>query len=343
MGKRTEWEFVPALEHFEQMSGDWDALNLARGNHVLLDSKFCGSLIRNFATPDVLLGISKNSQRPGMALVHKRKPGFWEIFTPSQAPLGPVLLANSDAAGEGLRELMNSLPGYPIQLAIRCQDPDYSAWTPADKPSCVEFLEFMQTGRVHLQGTFEAYWQDRGSNLRHNLSRQRRRLKEQGRTLELAVHRTPEAMAGCVRDFGQLESAGWKADLGTAVSENNIQGQFYRDMLERFCATEETVVYQLLIDGKVAASDLCLLRNGMLVVLKTTYDESLPSISAALLMREEIVRHLYSDGACQVVEFYGPVREWHTKWTQDFRPMYHLNCHRNAVVSGIRDLVRSAR
>jgi hypothetical protein len=343
MGKQTKWEFEPATESFSKMSADWDTLNRSRGNHVLLDSKFVGALLRHFATPEVMLGISQDPARPGMALVQRTKPGFWEIFTPSQSPLGPVLLGYDDHDGEGLRELMNSLPGYPMQLAILCQDPEYSPWFPAGAASRLERLEFMQTGRVRVVGTFEEYWQSRSSNLRHNLSRQRRRLQEQGRMLELVAHKSSGAMAGCIREYGRLESAGWKAELGTAIAEENDQGRFYIDMLEQFCASGETIVFQLLLDGKVVATDLCLLREGMLVVLKTTYDESLKPLSAALLMREDILRRTYLEGGCQVIEFYGRVLDWHTKWTSDFRPMYHINCHRNAVVSGIRYLVRSVR
>lgn len=343
MGRKTKWEFVPAIECFPEKSNDWDALNQAQGNHVLLDSKFVGALVRHFATPDVLLGISTDSEKPGMALLHRRKPGFWEVFTPSQAPLGPILLPYSDSSGRGARDLMSSFPGYPVQLAILRQDPECSAWLPLEEGARLELLQYLQTGRVCLRGTFEEYWQSRSSNLRHNLSRQRRRLKEQGRSLELVAHRSSQAMASCIAEFGRLESDGWKGEAGSAVNEGNVQGRFYRDMFEQFCTSGETVVYQLLLDGKVVATDLCLLRKGMLVVLKTTYDESVKPLSAALLMREDIIRQLYVDSQCQVVEFYGRVHDWHTKWTDDFRPMYHINCHCNSLVSGIRDLVRSIR
>jgi Acetyltransferase (GNAT) domain len=342
MSRKTKWEFAPAIECFEQMSADWDALNRARGNHVLLDSKFVGALVRHFATPDVLLAIRNDSTRPGMALVQRHRPGFWQIFTPEQAPLGPILLTGNDSDGEIARELMTSLAGYPMQLAILAQDPEHSAWFPAGEDSHLERFEFFKTGRILLEGTFEDYWAGRDSNLKKNLARRRRRLSELGH-MELVVHRNEEAMAACIREFGMLESSGWKGLEGSAVNENNIQGRFYRDMFERFCATGETLLFHFLLDGKVIAVDLCLLRGDMMVALKTSFDETLKALSAPIVMREDIIRLLYREGQCKKIEFYGRVLEWQTKWISNTRSMYHINCHRNAVVSGIRSLVRSMR
>jgi Acetyltransferase (GNAT) domain len=109
-------------------------------------------------------------------------------------------------------------------------------------------------------------------------------------------------MADCVSEYGRLESIGWKAQGGTGINENNTQGRFYGDFCEHFSAAGEAIVFQLLLDGKVVASDLCLFRNGMLVVLKTTYDEKVEKLSPALLMRREIVRELHASSQIRVVE-----------------------------------------
>jgi hypothetical protein len=66
-----------------------------------------------------------------------------------------------------------------------------------------------------------------------------------------------------------------------------------------------------------------------IVVLKTSYDESVPaSLSPALLMREEACRRLFDDGRFKRLEFYGRVMEWHLRWTEEVRSMYHVNCYR---------------
>jgi hypothetical protein len=75
--------------------------------------------------------------------------------------------------------------------------------------------------------------------------------------------------------------------------------------------------------------DLCVEGGGCIVILKTAYDEALgPQLSPALLMREEATRGLFDAGRFERIEFYGRVMEWHTRWTDEIRTMYHLNGYR---------------
>jgi len=242
-----------------------------------------------------------------------------------------------------LRDLMRALPGYPLILGVSQQDPLYSSFPNTSNGANVEILHYIDTPWLRISGTFPEYWDQRGKNLKHNLDRQGRRIKEQGRRLELVAAREPSCMADCLREYSRLESAGWKGKEGTAVDENNVQGKFYRDIFEDFCTTKEAVIFQLLLDGKIVASDLCLIRGGMLVVLKTAYDESTDRLSPSLLMRREILKQFYSDRNIEVVEFYGKLRPWHTQWTAETRKMFHLNVFRNGPVARTRKFLERWR
>ena len=334
------WIFKPAAGLFEEVRKDWYALNASRGNHLLLDSRFVAPLLRHFGGPHVLLGINPDSRNPGMALLIKKAAGRWETFQPAQAPLGLILVGYRDQTGEGLLEMLGKLPGYPLELSVLQQDPDYSSFPAVPSQPHLETLDYIRTARLRLAGTFEDYWNSRGINLRHNLARQQRRLSEQGYTIELGVHRAPQEVAACIREYGRLESRGWKGKKGTAVAEDNGQGRFYRDVFEAFCAAGEGVIYQLLVNGKVAANDLCLVRDGMLIVLKTAYNENLANFSPALMMRRMIMERLHAEKQVRVVEFYGPLMDWHTRWCDEVRTMFHLNCFRHRLIARIRRFAR---
>src|SRR6185312_17055012 len=75
-----KWSYRPAREHFEAARGDWDALNRSQHDHILLDSGFVAPLLRYFGNGRVLLGVSANATRPGMALVVRKALGIWETF-----------------------------------------------------------------------------------------------------------------------------------------------------------------------------------------------------------------------------------------------------------------------
>jgi hypothetical protein len=334
------WEFTPAQQTFAKNAQTWDAVNRAGHNHILLDARFVAAALRCFGGSDILLGINEDEAEGGACLLVKSSIGTWQTFQPAQAPLGMLLLYGQPDAQESLLRILLSLPGLALQLGVLQQDPDFPVFhSPCESPQ-IELLDYIQTPKLPLVGDFEQYWKSCSQNLRHNLARQRKRLAEKGSCLELASHRTSESVPGALSEYGRLESQGWKGREGTAIEVGNRQGDFYREVFEAFSATGEAVIYQLLLDGKVVASDLCLARNGMLVVLKTAYDESIPQMSPALLMRQEILQHLFEEQTIRVVEFYGRVLDWHRKWTDQLRSMYHINCFRTESVARLRSMVK---
>ena len=334
------WKFEPAAQSFEPHRALWDDCNGTRSAHILLDSGFVSPLLKNFANGEVLFGYNAAPSEPGAVLLISRGKGRWETFQPSQAPLGLFLLGNPDANGAALQQLTRKLPGYALELSVLQQDPDYSAVPLAESRPGLERLDYIQTARITMTGDFEQYWKQRGSNLRHNLARRRRRMAEKNLTGELIARRAPGEVADAIREYGRLESAGWKGKDGTAVNLENAQGRFYRDTFEYFCGRGEAVIYQFVVDGKIVASDLCLVRDNMMVVLKTAYDEALNEFSPALMMREDIMKELFAENRVRVIEFYGRVMEWHTRWTEEVRTLYHVNCLRHLWVDSLKKLAK---
>ena len=334
------WTFQPASRSFEQERSAWDSINALRGNHILLDSGFVSPLLRHFTNGMVTLGINSDPARAGMVLLTSCGVGRWESFQPSQAPIGMFLFAQPDTSGEKLRGMMKKLPGYAVHLSVLQQDPDYSSVPLVESRPGLERIDYIETARIAMAGTFEEYWKRRGSNLRHNLSRRRRRMTEKGYAVELVARRSAAEVKDAIREYGRLESTGWKAKDSTAVSVDNAQGRFYRDVFEHFCERGEAVIYQLVLDGNVVASDLCLVRGGMMIVLKTAYDEAFNEYSPALLMREDIMRFLFAERTVKLVEFYGRVMDWHRRWTEEVRVLYHLNCYRYQWLAPLKKLVR---
>ena len=135
-------------------------------------------------------------------------------------------------------------------------------------------------------------------------------------------------MADGLRDYGALESTGWKAGGGTAIHPDNAQGRFYLAMLQAFCTRGLGRIYRYRFGDKVVAVDLCVENSDTQVVLKTTYDETYRTVSPAFLMRQEELRGLWAEGRIRRVEFYGKLMEWHTRWTDKARTLYHLNYYR---------------
>lgn len=332
------WTFLPAAASFAELRTEWDCVNASQSNHLLLHSDFVEPLLRYFGGPEIVLSIRRHC-RPALALLRRNRTGIWSSFQPSQAPVGMILFER-DNAGEQIRDLLRCVPGCALQLSVLHQDPDYSAWPRSAAASDLEAVDYIDTARITIGTTFEEYWKTRSSNLRHNISRQQRRLLEAGRRLELLVRTGADDVAASIVAHSRLELEGWKSQTGTAIGAENVQGFFYTEMLERFSCRNETLIFQLLLDGKVIASELCLKRDGILIILKTAYDEAQKSLSPGLLLQYYQLQWAFDCQSIRVIEFYGRVMDWHRKFTDEIRTMYHLNCYRYGWLPIMRQFVR---
>lgn len=337
------WMFQPARDGFDKYREKWDEINKRCGNHILLDSAFVSSLIRYFASDQTLLGISNDPTYPGMSIVERSRPGFWQTFQPSQGPLGLIVLSNSNGVQNQIATLMGDLPGYCVGFSVTQQDPDFTVFANLSDSLRAESCDYAATSRIVLSGTFGEFWKRTGRYFVDDLRRQARRLDEQGMEMDFVTERDPGRVADCIRDYGKLEASGWKGREGTAVTADGPQGLFYKEILENFCRRGQGVIYRLAFNGKVVASDLCLERDGMTVVLKIAYDENLQGISPGKFIHREILKLLFEGEKTRTLEWYGRVHEWQKKLGSSARTMFHVNFYRNAWVPVARGLIKATR
>ncbi|MEO8304466.1 MAG: GNAT family N-acetyltransferase [Betaproteobacteria bacterium] len=328
------WRVHPIRE-FDRLAPRWNALNAASGNLPFLQSEFVVPALREFGTgTEFVAAFGTDQDWSAMGVFRQRRAGFWETFQPSQMPLGAFLKRPGMPVDDLLDSLLGALPGVPVAVALTQQDP--SIVERPQESAVLETIDYIETAQVAVTGTFEEYWATRGKNLRHNVKRQRAKLADGGTTLRLDVVDSAQAVAGAIADYGRLESSGWKAQEGTAVALQNDQGRFYRSVFESFCSLRSGRIYRYYFGDRVVAMDLCLESAGVLVVLKTTYDETVKVVSPATLMRHEIFRSIFDEGRMKRVEFFGKVMEWHLRWTNELRTLYHLNRYRWPVLKRLR-------
>jgi hypothetical protein len=319
-----KWTLIPASD-FALMANRWNELHARCQASPMLATEFVQPLLAAFGDGSEWLACCEDGGvTVAMALVAPRGRGSWASFQPAQAPIGLWLQQPHISMQVLLEALMPALPGMPLVFGLTQLDPDLLA-----RPPGLRTLDYIATARITLAGSFDDYWAARGKNLRSNLKKQRAKLAKDGVALRMQISREPGDVAAAVADYGRLESAGWKAGGGTAVDAANAQGQFYRGMLEGFCRRGAGSIYRYWFNDQLVAMDLCIEDARQIIVLKTTYDETVPgNLSPTLLMREEAVRLLFDAQRFERLEFYGKVMEWHTRWTDEVRTLYHVNYYR---------------
>lgn len=317
------WTIHPITD-FDAHKGNWNRLNESGPATPLLDTDFIEPLLDAFGTGKEKLAIcTQDNIICALAILTPAKFGSWVTFQPSQSPLGLWIQDKQLTFDPLLKSLRKALPFPCLQVSLTQQDPALFH-RPANSGH-IKTLDYIQTARVTIDQSFDDYWANRGKNLRQNLKRQRNRLARENTVTKLIQIVESEKIPEAIRTYGDLESAGWKNESGTAIHSDNQQGKFYREMMQRFCNKHQGVVFQYKYQDQIVAVDLCIFNKQSIIILKTTYDETITTSSPAMLMRQDAFATIFEQGITNRIEFYGKVMDWHTKWSDEIRTMYHLN------------------
>ena len=324
--KSGRWT-LHSLSAWPDHAANWRALNRVQADSPLLDPEFIEPFFKELCSGAEKLAVYGGADGPlAMALLQPDGRGRWATMWPKQAPLG-FWVQKPDVSMTDLgSKLIAAMPLSTVLFSLTQQDPDVMP-RPNDAKR-ITTIDYVPTARIPLTGSFEDYWAARSKKLRANLQRARNGLERNGRQPRLEELTKPEDMARGVALYGELESAGWKAEIDGAIHADNAQGRYYTDMLTRLAALGDASIFLFYYGDKLVAADITVHRNGTVVGLKTTYDESEKSTSPALLMRQDMMRDFLDRHRFTKYEFYGRVRDWQTKWSNDFRVMYHINFYR---------------
>lgn len=330
-----EWTFFPVTA-YEKYADSWDGLNRDGYNSPLLSSQFLMASLQAFQSGKEMLAILGDVKHPAaMCILVQRHRLAWDTFQPAQAPIGFWLMRPGMDMEATLTGLLHALPGFPLVLGVTQQDPMLIP-RPQHSDRLLTF-DYIPTSHIVLSEDFDAYWLERGKNLRQNMRTVRNRLEKNALSYELRCVTGVAEVSEAVANFGRMESAGWKAEQGTAVQFDSAQGRFYVNLLQSACSTGTGCAYCLTFNGVIVAMDMCLQQDGSVIVLKTTYDESYHDYSPAMLLHQEMLRLLMSSAEFGRLEFYGKVRDWQLRLTGEVRTMYHINVYRWAWVRRVME------
>jgi CelD/BcsL family acetyltransferase involved in cellulose biosynthesis len=140
-----------------------------------------------------------------------------------------------------------------------------------------------------------------------------------------------------------VEASGWKGRAGTAILSKPETAQFYRDVARVFHERGELRLTRIVLDGNVAAFDLCLLCRKRLYLLKTGYDERASKLAPGLVLRLSTIERCFELGY-EAHELLGEDTEWKLKFATTERRHVDLRAYNRTPLGagryGYRAMVR---
>jgi CelD/BcsL family acetyltransferase involved in cellulose biosynthesis len=328
MPSSPQWTIAPVAA-FAEYSDEWDRVNRNARNLPILDAVFFSRLMRHFPPKaGAIVAVLRDGGAVSCAGIFEPGRGrTWQTYQPAQSPLGAWVNAPDLDLSSALSRWFAAPGGRSsLGLGVSQIDPELLARPPASKS--LGTLDYIETAYMNVSGSFEEFWAARGKNLRTNVRRQQSRFERDGVAARLVEVTDAQGAGDAVDEYGRIESKGWKGSEGSALHPENEQGRFYRALFEEYAGRGEAVVFQYRYDDQVVASDLCLARNGVLIILKTTYDEAHRGTSPAMLMHHDLLKPIFDERRYRRIEFYGRLMEWHGRLTEDKKVLYHVNYFR---------------
>lgn len=335
------WQVIPLANELGPWRSEWDELNnRLYGGHPFSDSRFVDALLRYFGKGFERLCVHRTGAKiDGLLIIYSRRAGVWTQFVPDQAQSAPVLLESVDL----LKELFSTLPGPAWSIELLCQDPHFVPSTLLEERPTSRLQPHALTINVELRDSFESYWHSRSKNLVKNMQRYQKRLHEEHGATELRIFTAPEHMHDAVARYGELESKGWKGQAGTAVNIENVQGQFYAELMTRFAETGQAKVVEYWLGEKLAASRLLISCRDLTVILKTSYDESLSKFAPGRLLLKDYLEHAFAGKRVSTVEFYTDATPDQLAWATGQRHISHIMLFRATYQARIHDAYLSIK
>lgn len=336
------WFHVP-YSAFPEHKAKWQALNRKTMNLAFFEAEFVDALLAHFFDGDECFVYAlKDSEMAFAGFFKPKGKGQWMTCMPSQSPLG--LMLHAEPIDEDiLKAICETLPGKVAMLDLLQLDSKFSAFTPAD---LVEKQAYITTGNRPIPEDFDAYFKSLGKNMRQNYNKVINRAARAEDTLSTQKVSAPDEVRMAILKYGEIESMGWKAQEGTAISPDNTQGKFYQQALIWLAEKGKACCWYYLINEEVVSVDLCIQQDDTLIILKTTYNEAFNKQSPALMLKIEMLKYysanLDTEGI-RNIEFYGKAMEWHKRLDSELREIEHATYFPSKLIKGAVKLLKRVK
>ena len=180
-------------------------------------------------------------------------------------------------------------------------------------------------------------WRSNSSaNFRSAMGKRTRKATARG---PLRLERIDAADPHFLQRFYDLEQAGWKGRMGSAIACNRETRQFYDEVAQNADQLHYLSLYFLELDGRMVAAHFGLTHRARYFVLKLAIDENYKDFAPGHLMTNAVVADCVRRGLDEF-DFTGPWAEYKARWTAHVRPHFRFWVFRRGAYGRVLHTVR---
>lgn len=339
---KLDWKIRPIGEASDWLE-QWETLNAVAWNTPMLAAPMLLPALSAFGIGTERIAVARRGRQVvAMAIVRPRSTWAWETFQPSQLPMSALILAPGEALEPVAQSLLSALPFNVLTLSISQLD---SALVPAPgEGRDVHVLLHMLTGAIEMPNGWDDYYASRPSSLRKNLEKRARRAAQEHGEPNLVVMTEVSSVEAYLALYSETEASGWKGQSGTAIRTDDPQGAFYREMLLKSAAAGQARMFVLRFGDRPVAQQIAIERDGVLYLMKTTYDEQYKSLAPGVLQRQHVLKWAAAlPEPIRRVEIYGRLNDSQKPFVTSARDVYHATFYRSRAVKSLREKLRVIR
>jgi CelD/BcsL family acetyltransferase involved in cellulose biosynthesis len=242
-------------------------------------------------------------------------------------PVFQVPACDHQAREAAFTAALKAAPGSLELEALASTDPALPALARDSRGAGrVALVESLHTSPIiDLNADFAAYTRLHPTRCRKlaKLGRKMRRDHE----AEVALLEAPSDLEAELDRAFALEGAGWKGSAGTAIVSAEETAHFYRSVASAYQRLGELRLSTIVLDGELAAFDLCLLHGSRLWTLKGAYNESYRRLSPGMVLLLWEIERCFELGL-EAVELLGGIEEYKLAFATSEREHLRFRAYR---------------
>jgi CelD/BcsL family acetyltransferase involved in cellulose biosynthesis len=256
-----------------------------------------------------------------------RRGGVLRAMANVHTPVFQVPACDHQAREAAFTAALKAAPGSLELEALASTDPALPALARDSRDAGrVTLVESLHTSPIiDLKADFAAYTRLHPTRCR-KLAKLGRKMWRDHEAEVALLDATSDLEAELDRAFA-LESAGWKGAAGTAIVSAEETAHFYRSVASAYQRLGELRLSTIVLDGELAAFDLCLLHGNRLWTLKGAYNESYRRLSPGMVLLLWEIERSFELGL-EAVELLGGIEEYKLAFATSERKHLRFRAYR---------------